>query len=427
MVIVSGKPSVPMMMLAFGLSTILLIAGCRPDAIGPEAFPSDTETLPGNIAASEAPHLPCPSGPLFSSAPVDLEDISSVAPLGSLIPPGHTFPTPHLYLFVFGAEDTQGLPATVYAPGDILLTNIVFKYQESRESLGVYTDYDLHFLVCDEVELYFIHVHSISHPEIVAAMEAGDCPPTGVDRNFQECHLRVSIPIPVGSILGTTGDWEARIFGLDVGIRDYRLPHGRSAFANPDRWCDEFDPFIASHCYAACFFDYMPEDKAAPYLDRIRKGEGDQAIQRNEQPLCGTVYYDIAGSAQGYWFPSRDHVTTEADSLFLGPNDFLPSLSSFSIGNSIPGMRSFVYTFMPLASGGVNRPFDKILDNEVYCFDRLYDSLESLVVEAPHTMPFVILLQLSDDGQSLRIEKRDGEVCGSGPWSFSDRSVLFYR
>jgi hypothetical protein len=90
-------------------------------------------------------------------------------------------------------------------------------------------------------------------------------------------------------------------------------------------------------------------------------------------------------------------------------------------------MRSFVYTFMPLASGGVNRPFDKILDNEVYCFDRLYDSLESLVVEAPHTMPFVILLQLSDDGQSLRIEKRDGEVCVSGPWSFSDRSVLFYR
>ncbi len=414
-----------------GMAVIVLIAGCSGIDLGP--FPSDTgdhppSATPGmDIPPAESGARPCPEGPLFSRAPVDLEDISSVGPLGSLIPPGHTFPTPHLYLFVFGSQDVEGAPATLYAPGDMILSNVIFKYQEHRESISDYTDYDMHFSVCDDVELYFIHVQSITHPEVVAAMQAGDCPATGSDREYRECHLHMGIPIQAGTVLGATGDFEARIFGLDVGVRDHRLPEGRSAFINPDRWCDVENPFIAEHCYAACFFDYLAADLAAPYLDLIRRGSGDTAIQRTEAPVCGTIYHDVPASAQGYWFPSLEVPTSESNSLFLGPNDFLPSYHSFSVSNAIPGLRSFVYSYAPQSSGLVNRGFDEIMDNEIYCFDRLYDSLESLVQQASHSMDFVIVLQPSGDGKILTIEKQEAAACGSGPWSFSDQAVVFYR
>ncbi|MGD2252007.1 MAG: hypothetical protein PVF70_03720 [Anaerolineales bacterium] len=413
--------------LTFVLLLALLLGGCK--EADPTAEPSGHDrATPGSVAQeAPTPSNPCPAGPLFSRAPIELDQITSMSVLGSLIPPGHTFPTPHLYMFVRNPDTTEDIPATIYAPADMMVTSIIFKYQEKSGILTDYTDYDVHFSVCDQVQLYFIHVRSLTHPDIVRVMGEGDCPLSGAERGYGECYLRVEIPVQAGEVLGATGDRDAAISGLDVGLRDYRLQHGRSAFANPDRWCDEQHPHIAQHCYASCFFDYMSPEAAAPYLELFIKSSGDPIIRRMEAPVCGTVYLDVPFSAQGYWFPSREPAASEENSLYLGPNDFLPSMYSFSTGHAIPGLDSFVYTFVPQTSGTVNRRFDEITDGEIYCFDTLYDSLESLVQELPHSRAMSIILQLANDGQSLTIEKRSEASCETGLWSFSENAVGFYR
>ncbi|MGD8760116.1 MAG: hypothetical protein PVJ07_07665 [Anaerolineales bacterium] len=419
------RPFLAVVLTLIGL--VALLAGCK--EADPTAEPSGHDrATPGSVAQeAPTPSNPCPMGPLFSMAPIDLDQITSMSVLGSLIPPGHTFPTPHLYMFVRNLDTADDIPVTIYAPADMMVTTVIFKYQDRSGILTDYTDYDVHFSVCDQVQLYFIHVRSLTHPAIVEAMAEGDCPVSGAERGYRECHLRVEIPVRAGEVLGTTGDRDAGITGLDVGLRDYRLPHGRSAFANPERWCDEEHPHIVQHCYASCFFDYMSPEAAAPYLELLIRSSGDPIVRRTEPPVCGTVYLDVASSAQGYWFPSMEPTGSEAYSLYLGPNDFLPSMHSISTGHAIPGLDSFVYTFVPQTSGRINRRFDDIADGEIHCFDTLYDSLESLVQGLPHSRAMSIILQLASDGFSLTIEKRSEASCGTGPWSFSENAVDFYR
>lgn len=379
-----------------------------------------------DASGNENTETTCPSGPLFSRAPVNLEDVTSMGVLGSLIPPGHTFPTPHLYMYVIDSEAPEDIEGDIYAPADLILKTIVYKYQEIQGFAAGYTDYDLHFEICEDVWLYFIHVRRLTHPDIVSAIAEGDCPNSGADRDFAECYLYVDIPISTNEVIGTTGDLDWA-FGMDVGVRDYRIPDGRTAFANPDRWCSEANPYISERCYTACFFDYMDRDAAAPYMDLFTKTDGGQTIQREEDPVCGTVYLDVTGTAQGYWFPSEGTTFSEVDSLFLGPNDYLPSKCSFSTGNGIPNLISKVYTFTPETSEYVNRPFDDIRDTEIYCFETIYDSLSSLLSGSQAYMDFIILLRLSDDGSSITIEKQASSVCGPRPWNFTVNAVDFFR
>jgi hypothetical protein len=385
-----------------------------------------SDSLDDGSSAKEDLGMVCPSEALFSRAPINFEDVTSMGVLGSLIPPGHTFPTPHLYMYVIDSEAPQDIEADVHAPADLILKTVVYKYQPIEDSTEGYTDFDLHFQICEDVWLYFIHVRRLTHPDILAAMGEGSCPDSGADRDYIECHLPVDISLTADAVIGTTGDlgWA---FGMDVGVRDYRISDGRTAFANPDRWCGVTDPYIAQRCYTACFFDYLDENTAAPYYDLFAKIDGGQIIQRQEDPVCGTVYLDVDGTAQGYWFPSKEPTTNEVNSLFLGPNDYLPSKHSISTGNGIPNLASKVYTFTTEASGFVNREFNDIADTEIYCFDTLYDSLSSLLSESQAYMDFIILLQLADDGNSMTIEKQELSNCGSGPWNFTAIAVEFFR
>ena len=54
----------------------------------------------GECGRSEAPACPA-SGPVLDRPPVDLAELTSMAPVGTLVPPDHTFPTPHMYFVAF--------------------------------------------------------------------------------------------------------------------------------------------------------------------------------------------------------------------------------------------------------------------------------------------------------------------------------------
>ena len=83
--------------------TVFLFTGC-----------GDSESTPGSSGSgTESTSTSCPTGTLFSRAPIDLDDITSMGVLSSLIPPGHTFPTPHLYIYVLDTDATEDITATV--------------------------------------------------------------------------------------------------------------------------------------------------------------------------------------------------------------------------------------------------------------------------------------------------------------------------
>ena len=195
-----------------------------------------------------------------------------------------------------------------------------------------------------------------------------------------------------------------------MGVYDYRTTHER---ANPVRW-EMHDKSI----YTVCPIDYFTQD-IADILEPIL-GSTDGRI-KSEEPACGTIYQDIAGTAQGIWFTEDVPV----DSLYTFPED--PHLALvhdavekgkvvFSVGTSGKDLPVGKYYFDPQTSGKINRDFSDIVPGEIYCFETENEWGDK-------KNDFTIILQLTSE-TTLKIQKRSSSSCGSGPWSFSDPAIF---
>src|SRR5712672_3030835 len=64
----------------------------------------------------------CGPATLLTVTPMDLSDIREIAPLGNLNPPGHTFPTDHIYFYA-----AAGPSVPIVAPGAIRITQALLQ------------------------------------------------------------------------------------------------------------------------------------------------------------------------------------------------------------------------------------------------------------------------------------------------------------
>ena len=99
---------------------------------------------------------------LFDSLPVD--PLVSIVPLGNSNPRGgHTFPTPHNYVYFDEQGNTDLAVYNVMAPGDITLTSIeTMTY--THKTTGVQSaDYSINFKsqTCSSVIGYYKHVKGL--------------------------------------------------------------------------------------------------------------------------------------------------------------------------------------------------------------------------------------------------------------------------
>ncbi|NCB48053.1 MAG: hypothetical protein EOM55_00255 [Clostridia bacterium] len=102
-----------------------------------------------------------PDGTIEFSTPIlDLEHFDRIIPLGQINPPGHTFPTDHIY-FVF-----NGFERTVYAPckGKILFI----------EESGMYGDGSIRIGVTNTMAYYLGHIFVNEDLQVGDIVEAGD-------------------------------------------------------------------------------------------------------------------------------------------------------------------------------------------------------------------------------------------------------------
>ena len=357
----------------------------------------------GGGGVSSSSLSPCESAELFTALPMALDDLRGLVPLGTLNPSGHTFPTDHLYFYIRLADplDSSSGPASVgvYAPGNVRITEV-----EASEHLSAdpsYTDYALTFYPCDELHAYFGHMQSLSSSlseQVGSLTDNCETYSTGGE-SFRSCSKVVSINVTAGTLLGIAG--KAGQLALDFGAYDSRITP--DAFANQSR-------FTSSYPYAVCPSDYFSESLKSDLEARFSSYTG--ATQRTVSPVCGKVGQDVSGTAQGLWFLPNTATYPEDPHLTLAHDNVTPSTAVFSMGTSLTGVSSGIYTFTPVGSGVINRDFsDVTADGSRYC----YETEEGTV----------FMLQLAS-ATVLHIQKLSQANCDNIP-DFDSATVTFER
>ena len=348
-----------------------------------------------------------------------MSDLLGIVPLGNLAPPGHTFPTQHLYFSIrrAGADplDFGSPPAVVpvFSPGHIWLTSVATS--EHLSASPPFIDYSLDFKPCNQFRAYYIHVQTLSDDLLdrIGPLQEGRCETYSTGgQTYRFCDKRVLVEIRAGEIIGTTGREGQN--ALDFGAYDGRATP--LAYANPSRHRPSPDGLDQLH--VVCVIDYFEPDVRDELVARF---EHEDTGSSTTGPVCGEVEQDEPGTAQGKWyrggtvdpFPEDPH-------LALVHDNFDPSTGAFSIGTSVPGLSPGVYHFSPRESGSVNLDFGLVTpDGRVYCYD-------SLSVRGSPMPSLIILMQLASE-TTLRIERQEAQECGTGPWALRSRYAEFER
>ena len=355
----------------------------------------------------------------FSVLPVSQNETKSLVPLGQVTPPDHVFPAPHNYIYIIDPQNPQNKHASVYSPGDLTLVQLGIRHYNVFGNVTNFTDYTLVFQPCSEFSMYFHHVTTLSYaPFVKAAQQIIQTCHFSTTINEDFCSGEVNIPIMAGDLIGTAGDLAAGAFGMDIGARDSRLQTGKSALIDPSKAC------LLGRCYTVCAFDYF----TAEIRNRLRFTDPFGTVTRTQQPTCGTVYHDVAGSLQGYWYNStnaRSSISPEAEFLFLGPDSIEPSMQIVSIGVGASTISPGKYLFQPTNSGLVNLNLSVATrGGTVYCYETTMQPGASYgALNSPIS---VILIQLVDSN-TARIEKINSNSCGNGPWQLDSSYTDFVR
>ena len=267
----------------------------------------------------------------FSVSPVSYEDFSDLAPLGTVSPPSHTFPTDHMYFFIKNENinDPESIPnkVPVYAPGDMTITKIGSQERYEGGDL-LSSDYNMDFVPCKEVSGYFIHLSSISDKlkeEFDEQQKMCNEYSTG-GYNYKNCEAGVEIKVKAGEQIGTAGGMKDQA-ALDLGMIDFRADP--LTYANQKRW-------QGKSVSTVCPLDYF----SSPAKEELFAKVGDNREKRTIEPICGQIDQDIAGTAQGVWFKNgtpQDPMSTHPEDphLALVHDNVDYGQPVFSIGNSL--------------------------------------------------------------------------------------------
>ena len=307
---------------------------------------------------------------------IELNDISSITPLGNIAPPAHTIPTEHLYINVARqAGSITRIP--IVALGDIWITHISGGPGPSESR----SDYSVHFAICQNAFGYFDHLVDAS--TLLLDIIAGSGCPAGAQAGSRDCAVQVLEPVPAGATLGsvrTTGNF-------DLGIWDMRKLR---SIANLDR-------FRGRSRFIQCPLDYF---------DNPLRGQLFDLLDRDDDNPCGTVSYDIAGTLQGNWFIEGLEFVEEDRALFFGDDNLDPERGVVSVGGVLtqPGVMQLTQQ----STGSRNRRFDQVTPgDQVYCYERDGTGRSEQYTQPGNLLPGHLLVQMISAAES-RIEYQDG-------------------
>jgi hypothetical protein len=327
---------------------------------------------------SERETLPSCDNILFTSYPVDINEVTSITPLGNIGPPGHTFPTQHPHLHM--GKHGNGGSFDVFTPADVYLTMVSWSKGASSDPI----DYVVYFALCKDVVAYYNHVKTIS-PELNTVVNKYGCEDFSAGES--SCTKVLDLDkFEEGKLIGTVGLKQGN---WDFGLIDLRKPLN---FIKPLRQ-PERDRFLQ------CAFDYYPQEMRNKLYSLINRDDG----------TCGEVMQDVAGTLKGDWYheSAGEEYVTDWDVFLAFINDWQFSKAQVvSIAGKFTGPSK--YQFNPKTSGTINRDFaDVTFDGKIYCYQgenigRSFDSIPSgkIVVKMVNK-------------ETLHIEHQSGSCSGS--------------
>lgn len=362
--------------------------------------------------ASGAPK--CEDANLLKNSPVKPDQISTIIPLGNLAPPGHITPTTHMYYnLIHQTSNGVKIPnrTELYVPADMIVTKIM---KSDNADLKIpYVSYKVDFTICEEVAGYFILIQ-----ELNAELEAAIQPPfdrtdssdVGSANNSTNYTNDVRVELKAGEILGYIGGREGDPTGVDFTLQDSRAP--KPVLANPDLW-------NSNEQYFVCTLDYYSKDLKDQLYAKI--GDFSLNLRSPGEPICGDVYQDIPGTAQGVWRTSDAKGAWDVRKVIaLVRNNFDNSERVLSLGNIVKDIgidSSRTKYFKPSVTGLINTDFKLVKSNgQIHCYDLDDRSGQS-------NSKTSVLIQYN--GSKLRLGPKTGN-CSQQPWSF-DKYIDFVR
>lgn len=347
----------------------------------------------------------CTDTDKFGTVSVPLSSIAHVPPIGVMSPIGGS-PLPKGHTgYMLNAADVA-----VVVPGNMVITGVRETTYLTSPTRPGYVDYAVYYKVCNEVGGHFGHLATVAS-SIMSQLGSGSCSEySTVDERVRMCNYSTAIRVTEGSALGTAGT-PPHSPALDIGMTDTRQA---ADFVNPSRYGSPA-PYI---CPSEWFTGTAKTD--------IESKFGNGFASASENPKCGTMNVDQAGTAKGRWTlqsaPANADDATSGDFFVLARNPHLPE-SELTISTRAMGLNSTThptYTLQP--SGRLNRdPASITPDGLIYCYDT------DLA-----TSTFSYLLQMTST-TVLRAEMKThpagGSVCNSAPatWSFSGSAVNLIR
>ena len=377
-----------------------------------------TETDDSNIVPSSDA---CPAV-LFDSLPVDT--LVSIVPLGNSNPRGgHTFPTPHNYIYFDEQGNTDLAVHHVKAPGDITLTSIETMTYTHKTSGVESADYSINFKsqLCSFVTGYYKHVKGLesSLEDLLETISKSCNAYDAGDQNVERCNYSLSHEVSSGESIGTVGGVDQEQANFDFGVADKRI---RLDFLDQNYYWSDF-------YYMSCAWDYYSADFKATHDISAKFGikeQGLEFVSRQGDPVCGVFMQDVPGTAKGNWLlPTQTSFEKEDYHIALIESNYDAGKSMFSIGSDSALMannKAYRSEFSPNTdeTSVIGQDFDKVVSGNVYCYSSFDEQPYKISSDSENSSDgneqhIRILLYLEDD-TTLKIYVDDIQTsCDSIP------------
>lgn len=268
-----------------------------------------------------------------------------------MAPPGHTLPTDHTYLFLTNEIRAAEGNATLYAPGDVIITSIT--WSNNSDTSGEPWEGSIRFALCGNVTGFYNHVKNLSADLWSVYNNYTECEEDDWDQGSNTtCTKNVNFFVNSGVAIGEVG-YKQGIF--DLGVQDDRV---NNYFINISR-------FGGSHHFV-CPYDYFENTTKNQLYDIFLKNV--------TQPYCGNTSQDILGSLQGVWF--HDNATAEGGSdnqeysLAFAYDHWEPPETIISMGTAVNATNRLWVVDLNSTADTINVSFSNATTlNKTYCYE----------------------------------------------------------
>jgi hypothetical protein len=372
---------------------LLLLAGCTSDQKTSNETENDTEDTNGES-----------SFVAFEYPPFDLEKVAYILPMGGLSG-SHVTPIDHQYYvsYDFTSGDDAVVDIEVYSPGDGVVTEIQHMSEAAGDTPMPVDDFRVIIEHTSTISSYYIHIDEVS--DKIAAVDPG----------LGE-YAYVNVPVNAGEVIGRYGG------SVDYNIVDESV---MLSFVNPDSYVRE--PWKV-HCPDP--FDY--------FIDEIKSTMVEKCL-RTQEPIGGTICYDVEGRLVGTWFEegTNGYAGADPDRYWAGHLSIVydsidPTAVIVSIGTFIDSAKQFAVKGNSPDPAGIDVDYGlvtyELVDYEYVNDGTVWDRTsfaQGLTIQNSVDVAGVILLQLLEDN-ILKVEIIPG-VTNDEVTGFTDNAHTYVR